>query len=209
MNTERIHNNEVYLDQNKGPNSTPIRHDDGAWSEDKNPLTTWTPSSSVATTVNDSVSGSRITPHRERRGEQALVAVLKQLLTLIDHRRRERRIRGATTANPGMGPSSCGGAADHTMSGLETDTVRFRRVAARSRALMDHRERRLEEAMSDPQRRTGLEAMFPGMKNGDYETLLAEVRGIEEDEFQALLAGSRKRRKEVRTRLLFKTPREN
>lgn len=70
-------------------------------------------------------------------------------------------------------------------------------VAARFRALMERRERRLEEAMSDPQTRTDLEAMFPGVLDGDYQTLLAGVRGMEEDDFQELLNTARKRRREV------------
>lgn len=82
-------------------------------------------------------------------------------------------------------------------SSAERDAEHFKMVATRFRALMERRERRLEEAMSDPQTRSDLEAMFPGMKQGDYQTLLAGVRGMEEDDFQALLAGARKRRQEV------------
>lgn len=84
---------------------------------------------------------------------------------------------------------------------VEKDAAHFKMVAARFRALMERRERRLEEAMSDPQTRTDLEAMFPGIKEGDYQTLLAGVRGMEEDDFQALLAAARKRRREVRARV--------
>lgn len=84
------------------------------------------------------------------------------------------------------------------LSGAERDAAHFKMVAERFRALMERRERRLEEAMSDPQTRTDLEAMFPGMKQGDYQTLLAGVRGMEEEDFQMLLAGARRRRQEVR-----------
>lgn len=84
------------------------------------------------------------------------------------------------------------------LSGAQRDAAHFKMVADRFRALMERRERRLEEAMSDPQTRTDLEAMFPGMKQGDYQTLLAGVRGMEEEDFQDLLAGARKRRQEVR-----------
>ncbi|CAM9125033.1 unnamed protein product [Ectocarpus sp. 6 AP-2014] len=71
----------------------------------------------------------------------------------------------------------------------------LKKAAARFRALMERRERRLEEAMSDPQTRTDLEAMFPG--DDDYHTtLLAGVRGMEEGEFQELLSTARKRRRE-------------
>lgn len=80
---------------------------------------------------------------------------------------------------------------------VEKDAHHFKMVAARFRALMERRERRLEEAMSDPQTRTDLEAMFPGVLDGDYQTLLAGVRGMEEDEFQDLLKTARKRRREV------------
>lgn len=78
------------------------------------------------------------------------------------------------------------------------DAEHFKMVAARFRALMDRRERRLEEAMSDPQTRTDLEAMFPAVLDGDYQTLLAGVRGMEEEDFQNLLSAARKRRREVR-----------
>lgn len=72
----------------------------------------------------------------------------------------------------------------------------LKKAAARFRALMERRERRLEEAMSDPQTRTDLEAMFPG--DDDYHTtLLAGVRGMEEGEFQELLSTARKRRRGV------------
>lgn len=86
---------------------------------------------------------------------------------------------------------------DIPTSSVEKDAAHFKMVAARFRALMERRERRLEEAMSDPQTRTDLEAMFPGIKEGDYQTLLAGVRGMEEDDFQALLTAARKRRREV------------
>ncbi|CAM9129665.1 unnamed protein product, partial [Scytosiphon promiscuus] len=79
---------------------------------------------------------------------------------------------------------------------VEKDAAHFKMVAARFRALMERRERRLEEAMSDPQTRTDLEAMFPGVLDGDYQTLLAGVRGMEEDDFQNLLNTARKRRRE-------------
>ncbi|CAB1098953.1 unnamed protein product [Ectocarpus sp. CCAP 1310/34] len=70
----------------------------------------------------------------------------------------------------------------------------LKKAAARFRALMDRRERSLEEAMSDPQTRTDLAAMFPG--DDDYHTtLLAGVRGMEEGEFQELLSTARKRRR--------------
>lgn len=76
----------------------------------------------------------------------------------------------------------------------------LKKAAARFRALMERRERRLEEAMSDPQTRTDLEAMFPG--DDDYHTtLLAGVRGMEEGDFQELLSTARKRRRGVSKRL--------
>lgn len=107
---------------------------------------------------------------------------------------RERIVAGAdaTTASTSLGGSEA------VLYGAEKDAAHFKMVAARFRALMERRERRLEEAMSDPQTRTDLEAMFPGIKEGDYQTLLAGVRGMEEEDFQALLAGARKRRREVR-----------
>lgn len=76
--------------------------------------------------------------------------------------------------------------------------AQFKMVAERFRALMERRERRLEEALSDPETRADLEAMFPMMKYGDYQTMLAGVRGMEEGDFQTLLDGARKRRREVR-----------
>ncbi|CAN0513617.1 unnamed protein product [Ectocarpus sp. 12 AP-2014] len=79
----------------------------------------------------------------------------------------------------------------------------LKKAAARFRALMERRERRLEEAMSDPQTRTDLEAMFPG--DDDYHTtLLAGVRGMEEGEFQELLSTARKRRRGVSKRLRYR-----
>lgn len=85
-----------------------------------------------------------------------------------------------------------------TSVSIEIDAAYVAKFASRFRALMERRERRLEEAMSDPQTRTDLEAMFPGMKHGDYQTLLTGVRGMEEEDFQLLLEGARKRRRQVR-----------
>lgn len=84
--------------------------------------------------------------------------------------------------------------------GVEKDAAHFKMVADRFRALMERRERKLEEAMSDPQTRRDLEVMFPGVITGDYVTLLAGVRGMEEEDFQHLLDAARKRRREVRAR---------
>lgn len=120
--------------------------------------------------------------------------------------------RRQTRESAGPEPNGIGGGADPEggvpvdemdlpTSSVEKDAAHFKMVAARFRALMERRERRLEEAMSDPQTRTDLEAMFPGIKDGDYQTLLAGVRGMEEDDFQALLAAARKRRREVRARV--------
>lgn len=81
--------------------------------------------------------------------------------------------------------------------GVEKDAAHFKMVADRFRALMERRERKLEEAMSDPQTRRDLEVMFPGVITGDYVTLLAGVRGMEEEDFQDLLDAARKRRREV------------
>lgn len=120
--------------------------------------------------------------------------------------------RRQTRESAGPEPNGIGGGADPEAgtaaidevdlptSSVEKDAAHFKMVAARFRALMERRERRLEEAMSDPQTRTDLEAMFPGIKEGDYQTLLAGVRGMEEDDFQALLAAARKRRREVGAR---------
>lgn len=105
---------------------------------------------------------------------------------------RERIIAGAEEATATSPDGS-----KTALTGVEKDAAHVKMVAARFRALMDRRERRLEEAMSDPQTRTDLEAMFPGIKEGDYQTLLEGVRGMEEEDFQALLAGARKRRREV------------
>lgn len=97
------------------------------------------------------------------------------------------------------GDGGGGGAGGGGGGGEDTkDAEHFKMVAARFRALMDRRERRLEEAMSDPQTRTDLEAMFPAVLDGDYQTLLAGVRGMEEEDFQNLLSAARKRRREVR-----------
>eukprot|EP00903_Cladosiphon_okamuranus_P008628 g8274.t1 len=82
------------------------------------------------------------------------------------------------------------------VEGVEKDAAHFKMVADRFRALMERRERKLEEAMSDPQTRRDLEVMFPGVITGDYSTLLAGVRGMEEEEFQDLLDAARKRRRE-------------
>ena len=82
--------------------------------------------------------------------------------------------------------------------GVEKNAAHFKMVADRFRALMERRERKLEEAMSDPQTRRDLEVMFPGVITGDYVTLLAGVRGMEEEDFQDLLDAARKRRREVR-----------
>lgn len=82
--------------------------------------------------------------------------------------------------------------------GVEKDAAHFKMVADRFRALMERRERKLEEAMSDPHTRQDLELMFPGVIKGDYVTLLAGVRGMEEEDFQDLLDAARKRRREVR-----------
>lgn len=82
--------------------------------------------------------------------------------------------------------------------GVERGAEHFKMVAARFRALMERRERRLEEAMSNPDTRRDLEVMFPGVKDGDYQTLLACVRGMgEEEDIQNLLDAARKRRREV------------
>lgn len=107
-----------------------------------------------------------------------------------------------------LGAPATGGEGDTSINSVEKDAAHFKMVAARFRALMERRERRLEEAMSDPQTRTDLEGMFPGVREGDYQTLLAGVRGMEEEDFQALLAAARKRRREVRCRS-FPGPQDN
>ncbi len=89
-------------------------------------------------------------------------------------------------------------------AGVEKGAEHFKMVAARFRALMERRERRLEEAMSNPDTRRDLEVMFPGVRDGDYQTLLACVRGMgEEEDFQNLLDAARKRRREVRGIFVF------
>lgn len=93
---------------------------------------------------------------------------------------------------------------DSPEEGVEKDAAHFKMVADRFRALMERRERKLEEAMSDPQTRRDLEVMFPGVITGDYVTLLAGVRGMEEEDFQDLLDAARKRRREVKRPLLVR-----
>lgn len=117
-----------------------------------------------------------------------------------EHRSSRRDSRSPERGDPSMIMDRGGGeeAMDRSLGSAERDTAHFKMVAMRFRALMERRERRLEEAMSDPQTRTDLEAMFPGIKDGDYQTLLAGVRGMEEEDFQLLLAGARKRRRQVR-----------
>lgn len=80
---------------------------------------------------------------------------------------------------------------------FERDMAYFTMISVRFRELMERRERRLEEALADPSTRSDLETMFPSIKYGDYQTLLAGVRGMEEEDFQTLLHGARKRRHEV------------
>ena len=80
---------------------------------------------------------------------------------------------------PGRVRSSLGEAADHSMSCLETDTVRF---------IIVSQEKELEEAVSDPQRRIGLKAMIPGIKHGDYESVLSGVCGMTSKLYWRVLA---------------------
>lgn len=169
-------------------------------------------------------SGSASPPHSERRppfperadssdipadeGNHAEVAAVQQQRAAGARRTGRERVVEAEPSvsvggavHPSRGGGGSGGVvddADRSVSSLEEDAAHFKMVADRFRALMERRERRLEEAMSDPQTRTDLEAMFPGIREGDYQTLLAGVRGMEEEDFQALLAGARKRRREVR-----------
>lgn len=191
---------EVYLDRSEGPITSPIHRDGGVLNGDTKPATTG--ASSVGIAVNDSVPRSSTPPHPGRRDQRVLSAAVQQRSTRDDHRPRERRIGEKTSSSPGRERSRPGEATDRGMSSVERDAAHFKMVAARFRALMERRERRLEEAMSDSQTRTYLEAMFPGIRDGDYQTLLAGVRGMEEDDFQALLSGARKRRQEVRTDLI-------
>lgn len=61
------------------------------------------------------------------------------------------------------------------------------KCAANYWRMIDLREKRLEEAMSDERTRTVLEAVFPSLRRGDFHTLLTEVRSMEEEDFEAML----------------------
>lgn len=148
-----------------------------------------TKSSASATSMDSSLGSSdNNASHSSRHADE---------ISESSHRRQRRSNNASNDEGANMVVGARSSTEEAELSGAERDAAHFKMVAARFRALMERRERRLEEAMSDPQTRTDLEAMFPGMKQGDYQTLLAGVRGMEEEDFQALLAGARKRRREV------------